>query len=260
MSTPVLDIQSLSIQRDGTVILRDVSWRVMPGEHWVILGPNGCGKTSLLAALTGYFMPTSGDIDLLGERYGESDWRQLRMQVGIVSSSIRQMMADTEPALETVASGKHAMIDFWGKPSPADRRRALELLDQVECLHLEKRPWAVLSQGERQRVLIARALMSRPRLLILDEPCAGLDPVARELFLGFVERLATTPDGPSLVLVTHHVEEIVRCFTHALLLRSGEVVAAGPVGDALRSGPVSMAFGAPVRVVRRRGRMSLVIG
>lgn len=260
MSTPVLDIQSLSIQRDGTVILRDVSWRVMPGEHWVILGPNGCGKTSLLAALTGYFMPTSGDIDLLGERYGESDWRQLRMQVGIVSSSIRQMMADTEPALETVASGKHAMIDFWGKPSPADRRRALELLDQVECLHLEKRPWAVLSQGERQRVLIARALMSRPRLLILDEPCAGLDPVARELFLGFVERLATTPDGPSLVLVTHHVEEIIPCFTHALLLRSGEVVAAGPVGDALRSGPVSMAFGAPVRVVRRRGRMSLVIG
>ncbi len=260
MSTPVLDIQSLSIQRDGTAILRDVSWRVMPGEHWVILGPNGCGKTSLLAALTGYFMPTSGDIDLLGERYGESDWRQLRMQVGIVSSSIRQMMADTEPALDTVASGKHAMIDFWGKPSPADRRRALELLDQVECLHLEKRPWAVLSQGERQRVLIARALMSRPRLLILDEPCAGLDPVARELFLGFVERLATTPDGPSLVLVTHHVEEIVRCFTHALLLRSGEVVAAGPVGDALRSGPISMAFGAPVRVVRRRGRMSLVIG
>ncbi|MFM8420674.1 MAG: ABC transporter ATP-binding protein [Verrucomicrobiota bacterium] len=260
MSTPVLDIQSLSIQRDGTVILLDVSWRVMPGEHWVILGPNGCGKTSLLAALTGYFMPTSGDIDLLGERYGESDWRQLRMQVGIVSSSIRQMMADTEPALETVASGKHAMIDFWGKPSPADRRRALELLDQVECLHLEKRPWAVLSQGERQRVLIARALMSRPRLLILDEPCAGLDPVARELFLGFVERLATTPDGPSLVLVTHHVEEIIPCFTHALLLRSGEVVAAGPVGDALRSGPVSMAFGAPVRVVRRRGRMSLVIG
>jgi len=260
VSTPVLDIQSLSIQRDGTAILRDVSWRVMPGEHWVILGPNGCGKTSLLAALTGYFMPTSGDIDLLGERYGESDWRQLRMQVGIVSSSIRQMMADTEPALDTVASGKHAMIDFWGKPSPADRRRALELLDQVECLHLEKRPWAVLSQGERQRVLIARALMSRPRLLILDEPCAGLDPVARELFLGFVERLATTPDGPSLVLVTHHVEEIVPCFTHALLLRSGEVVAAGPVGDALRSGPVSMAFGAPVRVVRRRGRMSLVIG
>jgi len=182
------------------------------------------------------------------------------MQVGIVSSSIRQMMADTEPALDTVASGKHAMIDFWGKPSPADRWRALELLDQVECLHLEKRPWAVLSQGERQRVLIARALMSRPRLLILDEPCAGLDPVARELFLGFVERLATTPDGPSLVLVTHHVEEIVPCFTHALLLRSGEVVAAGPVGDALRSGPVSMAFGAPVRVVRRRGRMSLVIG
>lgn len=260
MIPPVLDIHGLSIHRDGTAILRDVSWRVMPGEHWVILGPNGCGKTSLLAALTGYFMPTSGDIDLLGERYGESDWRQLRLQVGIVSSSIRQMMADSEPALETVASGKHAMIDFWGRPGPADRRRARELLDQVECLHLERRPWAVLSQGERQRVLIARALMARPRLLILDEPCAGLDPVARELFLGFVQRLASTEGGPSLVLVTHHVEEIVPCFTHALLLRGGTVVASGPLEESLRSGPVSAAFGAPVRVLRRKGRMALAIG
>lgn len=260
MSTPVLDIQSLSIHRDGTPILRDVSWRVMPGEHWVIVGPNGCGKTSLLAALTGYFMPTSGDIDLLGERYGESDWRQLRLQVGIVSSSIRQMMADSEPALETVASGKHAMIDFWGRPGPADRRRALELLDQVECLHLEKRPWGVLSQGERQRVLIARALMPRPRLLILDEPCAGLDPVARELFLGFVQRLATTQDGPSLVLVTHHVEEIMPCFGHVLLLRQGAVVAAGPMATTLRAGQLSETFGAPVRVLRRKGRLGLSIG
>lgn len=260
MTTPVLDIQSLSIQRDGNSILADVSWRVLPGEHWVILGPNGCGKTSLLAALTGYFMPTSGDIDLLGERYGESDWRQLRLQVGIVSSSIRQMMADSEPALETVASGKYAMIDFWGQPNRADRQRARELLDQVECLHLADRPWAVLSQGERQRVLIARALMARPRLLVLDEPCAGLDPVARELFLDFIQRLATTPGAPSLVLVTHHVEEIVPCFTHALLLREGRVVASGPLRETLRSRPVSEAFGAPVRVVTRHGRHSLAIG
>lgn len=260
MTPPVLHIQSLSIQRDGTPILDDVSWRVLPGEHWVILGPNGCGKTSLLAALTGYFMPTSGDIDLLGERYGESDWRQLRQQVGIVSSSIRQLMADPEPALETVASGKYAMIDFWGRPSRADRQRARELLDQVECLHLESRPWAVLSQGERQRVLIARALMPRPRLLILDEPCAGLDPVARELFLGFIQRLADMPGAPSLVLVTHHVEEIVPCFTHALLLREGRVIASGPLAQALRSKPVSEAFGAPVRVLSRSGRYALAIG
>lgn len=260
MNTPVLDIQSLSIQRDGTSILSEVSWRMMPGEHWVILGPNGCGKTSLLAALTGYFMPTSGEIDLLGERYGESDWRQLRLHLGIVSSSIRQLMADAEPSIESVASGKYAMIDFWGRPSAADRSRAAELLDQVECLHLAERPWAVLSQGERQRVLIARALMPRPRLLILDEPCAGLDPVARELFLGFVQRLATTEGAPSLVLVTHHVEEIIPCFTHALLLREGRVVASGPLGKALRSQSVSTAFGAPVRVVRRKERLGLVIG
>ena len=260
MSQPVLDIQSLSIQRDGTAILSEVSWRVLRGEHWVILGPNGCGKTSLLAALTGYFMPTSGEIDLLGERYGESDWRQLRLQIGIVSSSIRQMMADSEPALETVASGKYAMIDFWGRPRPADRKQALQLLDQVECLHLEARPWAVLSQGERQRVLIARALMARPSLLILDEPCAGLDPVARELFLDFIQRLAAAPGAPSLVLVTHHVEEIVPCFTHALLLRQGRVVASGPMRQTLKSAPVSIAFGAPVRIASRAGRYSLAVG
>ena len=260
MTPPVLDIQSLSIQRDGTPILSDVSWRVLHGEHWVILGPNGCGKTSLLAALTGYFMPTSGEIDLLGERYGESDWRQLRLQVGIVSSSIRQMMADSEPALDTVASGRYAMIDFWGRPSRDDRKRALGLLDQVECLHLQDRPWAVLSQGERQRVLIARALMARPSLLILDEPCAGLDPVARELFLDFIHRLATAPGAPALVLVTHHVEEIMPCFTHALLLRGGRVVASGPLRETLRSKNLSDTFGAPVRLVSRAGRHALTFG
>lgn len=260
MTPPVLDIQSLSIQRNATSILSDVSWRVLRGEHWVVLGPNGCGKTSLLAALTGYFMPTSGEIDLLGERYGESDWRQLRLKVGIVSSSIRQMMADSEPALDTVASGKHAMIDFWGRPGPADRKRALALLDQVECPHLKDRPWGVLSQGERQRVLIARALMARPSLLILDEPCAGLDPLARELFLDFVQRLASAPGSPSVVLVTHHVEEIVPCFTHALLLRAGRVVASGPLRETLRSSNLSTAFGAPLRIIRRAGRLGLTLG
>src|SRR6202012_5857984 len=209
---PVLEISNLKIQRGSVTILDGVNWRIERGQHWAILGANGSGKTSLLSALTGYLMPTAGEIILLGKKYGRTDWRELRKKIGIVSSSVRQMMADDEPALETVASGKFAMIDFWGKLSRADRAAARRLLRQVEATRLAARPWGVLSQGERQRVLIGRALMARPRVLILDEPCAGLDPAAREHFLQFIQRLGTHKNAPTLVLVTHHVEEIMPAF------------------------------------------------
>lgn len=233
----------------------------MSGEHWVILGANGSGKTSLLAALTGYLMPTAGEISALGQRYGETDWRELRTRIGLVSSSLRQMMNDAEPALLTVAGGKFAMIDFWGEPNRGDRCQARSLLELVEAGHLADREWGVLSQGERQRVLIARALMSRPRLLILDEPCAGLDPAAREHFLQFVNTLARRADSPALVLVTHHVEEITPVFTHALLLAEGKVAAGGPRKRVLTSTNLSAVFKCPVRLVRRQDRLRLeVIG
>ena len=256
---PVLDLRDLTIIRDGTTILHDVAWRVEAGQHWVILGANGSGKTSLLAALTGYLMPTAGEINLLGHRYGETDWRELRTQIGLVSSSVRQLMADTEPALHTVASGKYAMIDFWGTPARADRNRAAKLLRLVECGHLAERPWAVLSQGERQRVLIGRALMAKPRLLILDEPCAGLDPVAREHFLQFLERLARSTHAPTLVFVTHHVEEITPVFTHALLLRAGRVTAGGTLRQTITSTQLSTVFGAKVKLLRHAGRLALAV-
>jgi iron complex transport system ATP-binding protein len=205
-------------------------------------------------------MPTAGEMSLLGQRYGESDWRELRKRVGIVSSSIRQRMADQEPAVETVVSGKYAMIDFWGEPTPAERRAGRKLLVGLDCGYLADRPWAVLSQGERQRVLIARALMAKPDLLILDEPCAGLDPVARERFLDWLQALGQRTAQPGLVLVTHHVEEIVPALTHALLLRGGEAVAAGPLGRTLTSAQLSRTFDAPVRLSRRTGRYSLGFG
>jgi iron complex transport system ATP-binding protein len=256
---PILALRHLSIERGGTVILDDVNWRVTPGEHWVVLGANGSGKTSLLSALTGYFMPTAGEIELLGHRYGEHDWRELRCRVGIVSSAVRQMMADAEPALDSVITGRRAMIDLWGKVSLAERREAKRILAQVECLYLAERPWGVLSQGERQRVLIGRALMARPQLLILDEPCAGLDPGAREQFLHFLQRLGGRRHSPTLVLVTHHVEEIMPVFSHALLLRAGRVQACGRKADVLSSASLSQAFGMRMRLTRSGQRYSLKV-
>jgi iron complex transport system ATP-binding protein len=167
------------------------------------------------------------------------------------------MMNDTEPALDTVVSGRYAIIDYWGTPKRADAARARELMESVEIGHLAKRPWAVLSQGERQRVLIARAMMSDARLLILDEPCTGLDPVARELFLEFLGRLSRRANAPTLVLVTHHVEEITPIFSHALLLRGGTALASGPIGRSLTSRSLSQLFDHPVRLTRSGGRLGL---
>jgi len=169
------------------------------------------------------------------------------------------MMAEEEPALETVASGKYAMIDFWGRLTPTEKKQALKLLRQVECEYLAQRPWQVLSQGERQRVLIGRALMAKPRLLILDEPCAGLDPAAREHFLQFIQRLGESRNAPTLVLVTHHVEEIMPVFSHVLLLKSGGVLAAGEKAQALNSKNMSLAFNARMQLKRSGKRYELKV-
>lgn len=257
MSAALLDVRHLTIQREATTLLHDVAWRVERGEHWVLLGPNGCGKTSLLKALTAYLTPSAGEIELLGERYGESDWRELRLQVGIVTSALQASVPAHEPALETVVSGKYAQLDLWMEVTPADRRAAARLLRFVGAGRLHARLWGQLSQGERQRVLIARALMPRPRLLILDEPCSGLDPVAREQFLHFIETLARQPKSPALVLVTHHVEEIMPAFTHALLLKAGRVAASGKIDGTLTSKNLSSVFGSSVRLGRRDGRFHL---
>lgn len=256
---PMLDISGLSVRRGNTVILDRVSWRVERGHHWVILGANGSGKTSLLSALSGYLTPSDGVFSVLGRGYGQADWRELRKRIGLVSSSVRQMMAESEPALETVVSGKYAMIDFWGRVAATDRARASRILKQIECEYLADRPWLHLSQGERQRVLIGRALMAKPAILILDEPCAGLDPVAREHFLQFLERLGRERNAPAIVLVTHHVEEIMPVFSHALLLKAGRVLAADKMSDVMSSRLLSRTFDSSVRLQSHAGRYSLVV-
>ncbi len=253
----LLRISRLSVRRGPVHLLRDVDWTVRRGEHWVILGANGSGKTSLLRALTGYLTPTEGEVELFGETYGTSDWRDLRKHVGVVSASIANLVHDEDTAAEIVVGGRHAMIGVWGRVRRTDRTRALRLLRHLRISRLADRRWEVLSQGERQRVLIARALMAGPALLILDEPCAGLDPVAREHFLADMGRLAAKPHGPSLVLVTHHVEEITPGFTHLLALRRGRVLSAGPLRAGLTSAAVSRIFGASLKIRSSDGRYRL---
>ena len=261
----ILEVTDLTVARGKNILLDRVRWRLEEGQHWVILGANGSGKTTLLKALTGYLSPTSGTLSLLGQRYGSCDWRDLRLQVGVVMSAFATAIPPAESALDTVVSGKFAQLDLWHRVTAADRAAGLRLLRSNQLGALAQREWLYLSQGERQRVLIARALMARPQLLILDEPCAGLDPVARETFLRYIDGLArrsvakkrSPSRAPALVLVTHHVEEITPAFTHALLLKGGKVLAAGRRAEVLTSENLSRVFGAELQLATSNDRYRL---
>ena len=255
----LFEVRRLRVERDA-VVLHDVNWRVERGQHWVILGANGSGKTSLLSALTGYLMPSGGEIRIGAARFGAADWRDVRKSVGLVSSSVGQQIEPEQTARNVVLSGRGAQINFWGAVPPAEEKSVARVLRQVRADHLAERPWRYVSQGERQRVLIGRALMARLRLLFLDEPAAGLDPVAREDFLGFLGVLAKSAHAPALILVTHHVEEIVPVFTHVLLLRDGKTYAAGPREEVLTSAHLTATFGAPVTLRRTGSRYRMQVG
>jgi iron complex transport system ATP-binding protein len=253
----ILHVSGLTVRRGRTTILDNINWTVEAHQHWVVLGANGSGKTSLLAALTGYLTPSAGEVRMFDETFGRTDWRELRKRVGLVSSSIRQLIHEDDTALEIVVSGKDATIGSWHESSAADKRKGLAFLRQIEAEYLRERPWAVLSQGERQRVLIGRALMAKPTLLILDEPCAGLDPVAREHFLSFIQRLGAGKNSPTLVVVTHHVEEIMPAFSHVLMLKGGKAFCAGTKQKVLTSANFSAVFEHPIRLTRSGGRYAL---
>jgi iron complex transport system ATP-binding protein len=257
MSSAVVSIKDLCVLRGRTVILNNLSWQVQRDENWVILGANGSGKTTLLSCITGYVTPSSGQIGVLGKQYGKYDWRDLRKEIGLVSSSIRHLIDDDQIAVDVVASGRDAALNLWHSASGALRSEALDALREVECSTLAQRPWAFLSQGERQRVLIGRALVAKHQILILDEPCAGLDPVARERFLQFLGRLAVAKMTPNLVLVTHHVEEILPCFGQALVLKDGEVLACGEISKVVSSKNLSDAFASSITVRKSQGRYQL---
>jgi iron complex transport system ATP-binding protein len=248
----IVELHDVGFVRGGTTILRDVSWSIARGQHWALVGPNGSGKTTLLKIVTGYEWPTVGTVAVLGERYGECLLPELRKAIGWVSAAIEQRLPLRDKAVEIVVSGFAASIGLYREPTSGQWPRAHEALGRLRAEAISDRPFGLLSQGEQQRVLIARALVHQPELLILDEPCAGLDPVSREALLTDLAHLAESPDTPTLILVTHHIEEIGPWVHRVMALRDGQVVASGPADDVLTAEFLGETFGCSC-VVERHG-------
>lgn len=247
------------IRGEDRTILDGIDWIVSEGEHWALLGANGSGKTSLLKVICGYEWPTRGSVSVLGERYGETVLAEVRKRIGWVSSSLLTWIPDDTTGLAIALSGLEASVGLWREFSIRETDRAREALIEMGAEDIADKPYGVLSQGERQRALIARALINRPALIILDEPCAGLDPAAREHFLHDLERFARRKSAPTFIFVTHHVEEIPPFVTHALLLNKGRVLARGPLDRTMTDPLLSQTFGRPCAIHRRNGRFHLEI-
>lgn len=252
-------MRSVEVRIQGTPILDGVELRIRPDERWVVLGPNGSGKTTLLALAGARRHPTSGIVRVLGVTLGHGDVRTLRARIGHSSHLLTELMPPGLRVVDVVLTGRSSSLTPWFDPVNAgDRRRAHGLLEEVGCVHLAARVFATLSQGERQRVLIARALYRGAELLILDEPAAGLDFPARERLISALEATAGHPGAPAILMATHHLEEVPPSTTHAALLRQGRLVAAGLVDEVLTPRGLGECFGIELEVARRDGRWTAV--
>ena len=253
----VVHMSDVGVRRGTTHLLRGVDWSVELDERWVVLGANGAGKTTLLRLAAAELHPTTGQVHVLGERLGRVDVFELRTRIGFCSAALLARVPPREKVLDIVVSAGYAILGRWREDyEQLDTGRAQELCKSLGIAHLTDREFGTLSEGERKRTLIARALMTDPELLLLDEPAAGLDLGGREELVARLSDLAADPDAPAIVLVTHHVEEIPADFTHALLLRDGAVVAQGLVGDTVTAENLSKAFGLPLAVEHRAGRFT----
>jgi iron complex transport system ATP-binding protein len=256
----VVELDSITLARGGKTILDGVSWSIARGDHALLLGANGSGKTTLLKVLTGYEWPTSGRVCVLGREYGECDLRALRRRMGWVSSAMEHRVPPEDGAERVTASGFDASFGLYRPLSDEERAKSRMLVEKLGLARLGRQPFGLMSQGEQKRVLIARALVHDPALLVLDEPCAGLDPAARSDFLDDVGRFAAIPDGPTIVFVTHHVEEVRPWVRRALALREGKAVAEGGVQTVLNSVVLSRVFGRVCRLEGAVGEYSLGLG
>jgi iron complex transport system ATP-binding protein len=255
----VVGLRGVSVIRSGNLLLDRVDLRVAHGERWVLLGPNGSGKTTLMSVAASYLWPSRGSVSILGRAVGTVDVRELRKHIGIVSAALEARIPAQLTSMDVVVAGASgATAPWWDRPTRTTRARAAELIDLVGCTALEDRRFELLSSGEKQRVQIARALMPDPVLLLLDEPAAGLDLGARETLGVLLARLNADPRLAAIVVATHHVEEIAPGTTHALLLRSGRVVASGIVDETVTGGALSEAFGLQLRVERIGTRFTAI--
>ena len=251
----VLDLQGVTVRRGTTTILDAVDWQVNEGERWVVLGPNGAGKTTMLQILAARSHPTAGTAELLGERLVRVDVFELRPRIGFASAALADRIPGHEAVRDVVLTAAYGVTGRWQESyEEFDEQRAKDLLAAFDVADLADRYYGTLSEGERKRVQIARALMTDPEILLLDEPAAGLDLAGREELVGALSELAADPASPVLVLVTHHVEEIPPGFTHLMLMKRGGIQAAGPIHEVLTADNLSQAFGTPLMVAHGGGR------
>lgn len=242
----VIQLKNVSYQRQHQTILKDINWAVHEGEHWALLGLNGSGKTTLLNIINGYIWPTTGEVTVLGKQFGTYPLGELRKIIGWVSLSMQEKLYGDEYTENIVLSGKFASPKLYEDPEQADIDRALALMEEFGLSSFIHRRYATLSQGEKQKVLILRALMAKPKLLILDEPCTGLDVFAREQLLETVDQLSKQKEAPTLIYVTHHIEEILPVFEKTLMLRRGEVFKAGNTAELITEEQLTEFFEAPL--------------
>jgi iron complex transport system ATP-binding protein len=258
MSAEVLRLRGVGVRYDKSMLLRDIDWTVRSDESWVVIGPNGAGKTTLLQVAAAMLVPTEGTAEILGERVDEADEAgaaELRSRIGFASAAVADRVPPTEKVIDLVLTAAYGVLGRDTEDYDSfDVTRAVELLDALGCAHLIRRRFVTLSEGERKRVQIARSLMANPELLLLDEPAAGLDLGGREDLLRRVAGLVDDPRAPMMVLVTHHVEEVPAGFTHAMLLRKGTVLAAGPVQEVFTERNLSRCFGVPLLIEQRSAR------
>lgn len=253
-----IDFQNVSVTRDGVDILKNIDWQVADSERWVIVGPNGAGKTTLLKVAAAQIQPTTGIAKVLGETLGGVNVFDLRTRVGFASSALVSHIPNSETVLNAVLTASYAITGRWNEEyEDIDIRRARRVLAEWDLSQLADKPFGTLSDGERKRVQLARSVMTDPELLLLDEPVASLDLGAREQTVGVLGAYASSPVAPSMVMVTHHLEEIPQGFTHALLINSGTVVAQGQIDSILTSDSLSETYGFGLQVTKVAGRFQV---
>lgn len=252
---PTVTLEGVSVKYDDVTVLGPLDLRIEPHERWIVLGPNGSGKTSLVKILSLYRFPTTGTVEVLGERWGQTDVRELRRRIGLASSSLRDQFRADITGVDIVMTARYAALEtWWHRYDDSDRDAAMSCLERVGAQQLATRTFHTMSSGEQQRVQLARTLMGDPGLLVLDEPTAGLDLAGREQLVTSLAGLAADVSTPATVLITHHTDEIPPSFTHGLLLRNGTALAKGPLQDVLTADALSECFGLPLRLEHRDGR------